>query len=300
MNLKNSVITDCQDFIEHMTHHSNIDMFVADALNATIKDDMPSMMDPIFALRAGDKSIRRYKLNGRSIEIMPSVKGLATIFDKDILIYCISHLIHAQNTKKQINKTIQIKAHDLLISTNRPTDGDSYARLHDAFDRLVGTRVKTNVESGNRRIKKWFGLIENVEIIEKSPDNTRMIAIRITLSDWIFFAIVSNDVVTINQDYFKLRKSLERRFYEIARKHCGNKLSWLINLDILHKKTGSTSTHAEFRRLIKGIINRQKLPEFLVTYDVALDKVIFYKNTASGRKKLTNDSRKKNPGQLLY
>ena len=34
-------------------------------------------------------------------------------------------------------------------------------------------------------------------------------------------AIESNEVVTISNDYFRLRRPLERRLYEIGRKHCG-------------------------------------------------------------------------------
>ena len=41
-----------------------------------------------------ETSVRRYEHNGNWLEITPSVKGLATIYDKDILIYCISQIMH--------------------------------------------------------------------------------------------------------------------------------------------------------------------------------------------------------------
>ena len=78
-------------------------------------------------------------------------------------------------------------------------------------------------------IKEGFGLIDKWKIIEKSKDDDKMIAVEITLSDWLFNAAVGKDILTINQDYFRLRKPLERRIYEIARKHCGAQKEWRIH-----------------------------------------------------------------------
>jgi hypothetical protein len=38
-----------------------------------------------------------YAHNGIEITVTPSVRGLATIHDKDILIYCVSQLMAALN-----------------------------------------------------------------------------------------------------------------------------------------------------------------------------------------------------------
>jgi len=40
-----------------------------------------------------DTAIRKYEHNGNWLQIVPSVKRLATIYDKDILIYCISQIM---------------------------------------------------------------------------------------------------------------------------------------------------------------------------------------------------------------
>jgi hypothetical protein len=39
-----------------------------------------------------EMNIRRYEHNGNWLEVIPSFKGLATIYDKDILIYAISQI----------------------------------------------------------------------------------------------------------------------------------------------------------------------------------------------------------------
>lgn len=60
--------------------------------------------------------------------------------------------------------------------------------------------------------------------------------VEITLSDWVFNAIKAKEVLTLHRDYFRLRKPLERRLYELARKHCGQKDEWKISLDLLQEK----------------------------------------------------------------
>ena len=63
----------------------------------------------------------------------------------------------------------------------------------------------------------------------------------------MFNAIEANEVLTLHPDYFRLRKPLERRIYEIVRKHCGNKQSWRIGTKLLLKKTGSQTPLWKFR-----------------------------------------------------
>ena len=58
------------------------------------------MEHPMFALsKKPDLKPRKYEHSGNSIAITPSVKGLATIWDKDILIYAVSQLVGGINQK---------------------------------------------------------------------------------------------------------------------------------------------------------------------------------------------------------
>ncbi len=59
-------------------------------------------------------------------------------------------------------------------------------------------------------------------------------------------SIEADEVVTISYDYFRLRRPLERRLYEIARKHCSNSPEWQIGLAKLHNKTGSNAPLKKF------------------------------------------------------
>lgn len=242
--------------------HPTADFFVCDVFDALPKDDLATMEHPVFSLATRpDRSVVSYSHNNSTIEITPSVKGRATIHDKDILIYCISQLMVALNAGRPISKVLHLRAHDLLVATNRETSGDAYRRLRESFERLAGTRITTNISTGDQQITCGFGLIESWEIVRKSHGG-RMVSVMITLSDWLFRAVTARSVLTLSRDYFRLRRPLERRLYELARKHCGQQPKWRISVETLHKKSGSKSPRRVFRAMLRDIITRGNLPDY--------------------------------------
>ena len=251
--------------------HPIQDFFICDVTDAIPKDDMGSMEHPIFSLATKpDVSIREYEHRGVRVTIAPSALGLATIHDKDILIYCISQLVAKMNAGLPLQKTLHLKAYDLLVATNRNTDGRGYEQLKSALDRLSGTRIRTNIKTGEQEVTEGFGLIDSWRIIRQTAGG-RMSELRVTLSDWVFNAVVGREVLTLHRDYFRLRKPLERRMYELARKHCGKQDEWVISLELLKKKCGSASQDYEFRRLV-GIIcdedaRHNHMPDYAVSFD---------------------------------
>src|ERR1700674_3058791 len=112
--------------------HPIRDFFVADILDWALKDDRHSMEHPMFSLsKKPDRQVRRYERNAVHVTIKPGADGMATIWDKDVLIYAISQLVEALNRNQPINRTVQLKAYDLLVATNRHTGGKNYDRLAD-------------------------------------------------------------------------------------------------------------------------------------------------------------------------
>ncbi|WP_407691922.1 replication initiator protein A [Pseudooceanicola sediminis] len=242
--------------------YPQVDFFICDILDAIPKDDMATMEHPVFSLSTRpDRRILSYEHRGTQIEVTPSVKGLATIHDKDILIFCISQLMAAINAGRAVGRTLTLRAHDLLVATNRETSGDAYRRLREAFERLAGTRITTNIVTGDKEITSGFGLIESWEIVRKSRGG-RMMSVSITLSDWLFRAVMSKSVLTLSRDYFRLRKPLERRIYELARKHCGRQDSWRVSVEVLLNKSGSASPRRVFRKMIRDMIETDHLPDY--------------------------------------
>lgn len=247
------------------------DFFVCDLMDAAPKGDMASMEHPIFSLSTKpDRSIRRYEHGDVFVEIKPSADGLATVHDRDILIYCISQLMAAINAGRPVSPVLRFRAYDLLKATNRMTNGQGYEALKAAFERLSGTRISTNIITGGREEFNTFGLIERATITRETLDG-RMQDLEVKLSDWVFNAIQHQEVLTLHRDYFRLRKPLERRMYELARKHCGKKEEWKISLPVLQKKCGSVSTEKEFRRLVTSIVEEDLRSQHMPDYSVALD-----------------------------
>jgi len=238
------------------------DFFVCDIFDALPKDDMASMEHPLFSLSTRpDRRILRYTHNGTEVTVVPSVKGLATLFDKDILIYCISQVMAALNAGRAVSRHLRLTAHDLLVATNRETSGDGYQRLREAFERLAGTRITTNLETGGRDVTTGFGLIESWQIV-RATKGGRMVQVAVTLSEWLFAAVMSKSVLTLSRAYFRLRKPLERRVYELSRKHCGRQPEWCISMAVLAKKSGSASPLRVFRKMIRDMIAADSLPDY--------------------------------------
>ncbi len=256
--------------------HDGGDLFLCDVADAVLKDIMPQMEHPFYSLsKKPEIKIRRYVHNGRWLEITPSVKGLATIYDKDILIYCISQLMEKLRRGEEVGPKVRISGHDLLVFTNRGTAGKDYKALCDALARLEGTRITTNIPTGDEEQEEGFGLIEAHRVRRKQGLDGRILWIELRLSDWVFKAIRSQEVLTLNRDYFRLGKPLERRIYELARKHCGRQSSWQISLETLLKKSGSQSSTKLFRGMVKNIAKHDHLPDYHLVFEEESDLVLF-------------------------
>jgi plasmid replication initiation protein len=271
--------------------HANRDFFLADLFDYAMKDDGASMEAPIFTLSTKPDLTTwnwQSKDGNRSVEVFPSVKGRATQFDKDVLIFVVSQMTEALNRKREDaqNRTVRFVVYDYLISTNKPTGGIEYKRFENALDRLRGTTIKTDIRTGGERVRQGFGIIDSWTIIEKSPDNERMIAVEVTLSKWLFNAVQAHEVLTIHRDYFRLRKPLERRLYELARKHCGQQAEWKIGLELLREKCGSRGELKEFRRQLIAIARSDTLPEYVILFSKNLDQVLFLNKTTKSWKPL--------------
>jgi hypothetical protein len=247
------------------------DFFVCDIFDAALKSDIASLEHPIFSLSTRpDRSIRRYEHGDIYVEIKPSADGLATVHDRDVLIYCISQLMAGLNEQRPTSQRVRFKAYDLLTSTNRMTNGQGYEALKAAMERLAGTRISTNIVTGGKEVFETFGLIESARIVRETRDG-RMQEVEVKLSDWVFNAIERSEVLTLHRDYFRLRRPLERRMYELARKHCGRQSEWKICLELLQKKCGSHSTLKEFRRMVSEIVEQDTMHSHIPDYAVTLD-----------------------------
>ncbi len=258
--------------------YPNRDFFIVDVSDTGPKDDLASMEHPVFSLATKpDKRELSYRTStGKRLTVGPSSKGLATIFDKDILLYCISKLVHLKNeyertgSGKEITPIVEFSAHECMVACNWRTNDAGYRRFRDALYRLRGTTLVTDIETGGKKASKVFGLIDEGEIVsmkdgEQTPfeDEGRMSRVRIKLSEWIFRSVQSDEVLSIDRKYFRIRRPLERRLYELARKHVGNKTEpWKIGIEKLQTKVGTCAPLKKFRFNLKEIIRDGNIPEY--------------------------------------
>ena len=249
-------------------HHPQKDFFILDIADAVPKDDMATMEHPLFSLATKpDMRHLEYRNNDNVLKIRPSGIGLPTIKDKDILIFVISQLMAKQNRGEEIGDTVRFSARELSVATNRPIGGNHYKRLEDAFARLQGTQFVTNIKTGDKVETRIFSLIDEGGFVRTADEKFRLDYCEVKLSRWLMRAVKSGQVVTISPKYFFLRRPLERRLYEIARKHCGNKSRWQIRLDNLQLKTGSNAPIKKFRHNLREIIKADETPFYRFELD---------------------------------
>lgn len=259
-----------------------LNLFVSDLLSWSPKSDSPSLGHPFFSLsKVKDTKIREYESADGvyKIEVTPSMKGMATIFDKDVLIFAVSTLRDSLNKGEKVTQRtpINITAFNLLQATERGMGGRSYIDLEKALDRLMGTVVKTNIPTGGTEKLDSFHLIENYSLI-RDVKTKRLKSIEIIMNQWLWDAAVANDgkdLLAIDKAYFQITSGIGRRLYEIARKHCGHQSVWQIGMAKLHVKSGSSSSLKEFRRMVKETQERDELPGYAMTIDSVKDQVTF-------------------------
>ena len=244
-----------------------IDLFVESLVSAPLRDDRATMEFPFFALQKRPLMTPILYQDGNvSIRISPGERGIASIWDKDVLIY-LSSLINAKIERgEEVSRTVRIAAYDLLRVTRRHTGKNGYQEIYDALFRLRSTTITTDIQSGGERETRGFGWIDSFRILtrENKAGSRVMQGLEITLNDWTFRALVKDRrVLSINPAYFDLTGGLERRLYEIARKHVGRQIEWKVSLLQLAKKCGTMQRNLRrFKFDLKELAELDRLPDY--------------------------------------
>jgi len=273
--------------------YPNQDFFIADIFDAAPKSDMSSLEHPIFSLsKTPDRKKKTYSRNGVFVEVQPSASGIANIWDKDLLIYVISQLREGINRGTTPSPVIHFRAYDYFVATNKQTSGRAYDQLKKSLERLAGTRILTNIETGKEEEIDNFGLVVQYRI-HRDRESKHMTSIAIELPRWLYRAVTSAEVLTLDRSYFRIRGGLERRLYELSRKHCGNQSRWTANVETLRTKSGSRSPLKAFRHQISKLAVENDLPGYRMTYDAKKGQVTFYNRKGNKAAKAQFDDQMK-------
>lgn len=251
---------------------AQVDLFLDSLVDAPFRDDKSTMEFPFFGL---PKTPRRTPLvydDGRvTIRVEPGPAGMATIYDKDVLIYIASLIFDRMNKGMPLlDRTVRFAAHDFLRATRRSTSAAGYEGLKNALNRLRSTNIVTSIKAGGERDDRGFGWIEDWRIHTRVNryGKSYAAAVEVTLGRWMFNAIVRDRrTLTINPAYFELDQGLERRLYELARKRCGRSGEWTVPFAKLADKLGSTRDLRKLKCDIKAIVGRNRLPDYKLSLE---------------------------------
>lgn len=257
------------------------ELFEAKLVEWPVKDDLASMEFPLFSLSTKpDTSVKEYVQpgTGKRVRITPPVIGAATVFDKDLLLFIGSQIIEARKAGLPISNVVKFEAYDFLTGTGRDPSGNAYANILDMLRRLKGTQIETNIITGGEEQTKGFGWIHDYTITKKTTNGNGVLECVVQISDWMYNAMLHYEVLTIDRRYFDLRMPLERRLYELARKHVGNKAIWKADLALMQEKCGSTQDLRHFRAEIRKIIKKDSLPDYHMALDTSskAHRLVFY------------------------
>jgi hypothetical protein len=111
-----------------------------------------------------------YKTDTVSIEIGPGPRGVATIYDKEVLLYIASLLAAKSDAGEPVSQDFYFTAHDLFRVTGVNSSSRSYTRLSDALERLQGTQIKTNIEAGGEGETGFFSWLSEARLQYTRPN----------------------------------------------------------------------------------------------------------------------------------
>ena len=244
------------------------ELFYLDSpLYGEVRGERSIMAFPFFALtKLAQMKPIEYRFENVSIEVHPGKSGIATIYDKEVVLYIASLMLAKIEKGEPAGQDFTFTAHDLFRVTGTSQSSRSYSRLSDALDRLQGTQIRTNIEAGGEGEEGFFSWLSEAQLkyTRSKAGEKRLKAVRVRLCDWLYRAIMKDrQILTYHHDYFQLGP-IERRIYELARSHCSDQKPYEVDIEVLRHQVGSHDTAPRFKHALKNIAEAANLPEYTV------------------------------------
>jgi plasmid replication initiation protein len=247
--------------------------FLDSPLHGKVRGEQSIMDFPLFSLaKRPQMEAMTYGLEGVQIEIKPSASGIATMWDKEILIYVLSLMVQHMHRTSEVQNVFTFNAHDFFRATGvaRPSKRD-YDRFIEALGRLQGTQIRTNIKTGTIGTKGFFSWFAEAQATtrETSSGADQLMPVRVQICDWLVRAVSRDSrIYDYHNDYFRLG-SIERRLYELAHCYCRDE-SYEMPLNVLGAKIGSASPLRTLKLQLKKIAAENKIPG----YSIGLHEVL--------------------------
>jgi plasmid replication initiation protein len=229
-----------------------------------VKGDRNTMVYNFFSLRREKETeLPRYDDGKTWIEVVGTKHGVASIWDKELLVYSASLIADKINRDQNPSPRITFTAHDFFVTTGSSPGGSAYERLEESLARLKSTFVRTNIETGGEGEDRGFGWLDEYKILyRRGRDGAKqMRAVELTLCSWLFRAIVQDKhFLTYSPKYFEL-PPVAKRLYEIARS--GPPGGFRMNLTKLRNRVGTTQDLRRFKAELSAYsTHKRSLPGY--------------------------------------
>lgn len=248
---------------------SQRELFQLDSpMTGEIRGERSLMAFPFFALskNAWMKPLS-YSTPSVTIEVRPSARGVATIYDKEIVLYIASLMAIKIDEGMDVSQDFTFTAHDLFSVTGSNHSARSYTRLADALERLQGTQIRTDIEAGGEGEEGFFSWLSEARLHYVRSSTTgerRLKAVKVRLCDWLYRAILRDrQVLDYASTYFQLGP-IERRIYEVARSTCIDGEPLEVDLKAFRLQIGFQNQIANFRAAMRQIVAANAIPDYLL------------------------------------
>lgn len=269
--------------------------FTANISDCSLKGDLFSLEFPVFSLSSATRAERHYQSNKVKFTVNAGPNGPATVNDGDVWRYCFGQLVEAKNRgRTDMARTLRFRPYDFFRATSRRTSGHAYHLLSQSLTRLEGTQIQLCVE-GQAQVK--FPLIQHW-MIHRDASHPSYSWVQLTLPAWVWTNVVDMAVLAIDPDYFKLRQPIERRLYDLARKHCGKQPTWRINVTLLQAKVGSQQPSRNFLTVLRKAVAANRLPGYRLYLDPVERMLHVYQRSGKGHAQLLATVMRQRPPKL--
>lgn len=174
--------------------------------------------------------------------------GLASIYDADILLWLTAEIRRHYEKGGLIERKVHFNPRTMLNQIGKAKGGRQIDTLKNALIRLSTNFVHTTVRTEHQKQEGGFHWIDNWTTATDQDGEEPTGLWSATLNEWLVQGIVQdNNILTLNPAYYRLTSGLEKRLYQIARKHAGKQAhGTFITMVALHAKAGSGDTLKQF------------------------------------------------------
>ena len=244
------------------------DLFMPAFGDVAVRDSRDAMEFPFFSLAKNPRfEPLTYENEPRGITIHVSggkPNGIATIWDKDFLIWIVSQVREALDRGETPSRTVYFHPYQLLKAIRRSVSKRDYERMERAFIRLGNTTVHTTLRTDDKTYRKGFHWIEDYATARENKTGEAAGMWSVTLANWLFKAALNKaQVLTLDDEYFLLTGGRERWLYLTARKHGGRQdTGFTMLMRTLHAKCGTDEAYKYWAREIRKLVKANELPGY--------------------------------------